>query len=151
MQAAVVPPKTVPVTVFVSRKLRKLFVRQGFTPLFDSPVKIRDPEQSLGTHVLTVMGPRNEGGRLRWTVVSMPEKSPVTPSKPRVHGKPIVETAPPAPSLDKANAALDRIELPEGVSERISALLTPGSSFIISDYAISGETGKGTDFIVVMK
>jgi hypothetical protein len=52
-------------------------------------------------------------------------------------------------SPDKANAALDRIEIPQDVVERISELLTPGSSLIVSDYAISGETGKDTDFIVV--
>jgi hypothetical protein len=33
--------------------------------------------------------------------------------------------------------------------ERISELLTPGSSLIISDYGISDETDKDTDFIVV--
>src|SRR6266542_6261860 len=47
MRAAVAPRKVAPVSVFVSRKLSKVFVRQGFTPLFDAPVKIRDPEQSL--------------------------------------------------------------------------------------------------------
>jgi hypothetical protein len=35
------------------------------------------------------------------------------------------------------------------VVERISELLTPGSSLIVSDYGISEETGKDTDFIVV--
>ena len=53
------------------------------------------------------------------------------------------------PSRDKAKAALDRIEMPQDVIERISELLTPGSSLIISDYDISNETGTDTDFIVV--
>src|SRR6266516_966547 len=149
MRAAVAPRKVAPVSVFVSRKSSKLFVRQGFTPLFDIPVRIQDPEQSLGTHVFTVMGFQNEGETLRWTVVSMPEKSPPTPSKRRARGKQIVETTPLMSSPDKANAALDRIEIPQDVVERISELLTPGSSLIVSDYAISGETGKDTDFIVV--
>jgi hypothetical protein len=35
------------------------------------------------------------------------------------------------------------------VAERISGLLTPGSSLVISDYGISLETRKDTDFIVV--
>jgi hypothetical protein len=50
---------------------------------------------------------------------------------------------------NKANAALDRIEIPQDVVDRISELLTPASSVIISDYGISLETGKNTDFIVV--
>ena len=52
-------------------------------------------------------------------------------------------------SPDRANTALDGIEIPQDVVERISELLTPGSSLIVSDYGISGETGKDTDFIVV--
>jgi hypothetical protein len=151
MRAAVAPRKVAPVSVFVSRKLSKVFVRQGFTPLFDAPVKIRDPEQSLGTHVFTVMGFQNEGKTLHWTVVSMPAKSPPTPSERRALGKQIVETTPPVWSPDKANAALDRIEIPQDAVERISELLTPGSSLIVSDYGISEETGKDTDFIVVMQ
>ena len=149
MRAAVAPRKVAPVSIFVSRKSSKLFVRQGSTPLFDIPVRIQDPEQSQGTHVFTVTGFQKEGEKLRWTVVSMPEKSPPTPSKRRGRGKQIVETTTPVSSPDKANAALDRIEIPQDVVERISELLTPGSSLIVSDYAISGETGKDTDFIVV--
>lgn len=34
--------------------------------------------------------------------------------------------------------------------ERISAAVLPGSSLIISDEGMHGETGKDTDFIVVM-
>ncbi len=135
--------------MFVSRKLSKLFVRQGFTPLFDIPIRIQDPEQSLGTHVFTVLGFQNEGKALRWTVVSMPEKSSPTASKPRKGGIQIVETIPPVSLPDKAQAALNRIEIPQDVVERISELLTPGSSLIVSDYGVSAETGKDTDFIVV--
>ena len=51
----------VPISVFVSRKLSKLFVRQGFTPLFDVAVKIENPEEPLGTHVFTAMEFQNEG------------------------------------------------------------------------------------------
>ena len=62
---------------------------------------------------------------------------------------PAKQPALPVPLFDKANAALDRIEIPQDTVERISELLTPASSVIISDYGISHETGKDTDFIVV--
>jgi hypothetical protein len=151
--AGVAPQKLVPISVFVSRKLSKLFVRQGFTPLFDVPVKIQNPEEPLGTHVLTVMEFQKEGAAIRWTVVSMPEKLFRT-SGDSIKGrkaptKRIIETSPPMPLPDKANAALNRVEISQDVVERISQLLTPGSSLIISDYGISDETGKDTDFIVV--
>jgi L,D-transpeptidase catalytic domain len=146
---AVAPRKAVPISVFVSRKSMRLFVRQGFAPLFDSPVRIRHPEEALGTHVFTVMGVQDDGAH-RWTVMSLPEKSSRTPavSKRRKPGDHIVDTAP-VSSPDKANAALARIEIPQDVVERISERLTPGSSFIVSDHGISQETGKGTDFIVL--
>jgi len=151
--AGVVPQKVAPISVFVSRKLSKLFVRQGFTPLFDVPVKIQNPEEPLGTHVFTAMEFHNEGADIRWTVVSMPEEFPrVSEGSTKERDAPtkqIIETALPVPLPDKASRALDRIEMPQDVVERISELLTPASSLIISDYGISHETGKDTDFIVV--
>ena len=148
--AAVPPRKFTPVSVFVSRKLSRLFVRQGFMPLFDTSVKIQDPEQSLGTHVFTLMGSENEPERLRWTVVSMPEKSYRTPLAPkwRPRSKHMAEVIPATSSPDKANAALDRIEISQDVVERISQILTPGSSLIVSDYGLSKETRNDMDFIV---
>jgi L,D-transpeptidase catalytic domain len=147
--AAVAPRKIAPISVFVSRKSSRLFVRQGVTPLFDTLVKIKDPEQSLGTHVFTAMGSQNETETLRWTVVSMPEVD--KSSNPRGRAKQVAESIHLESSPESANAALDRIEIPQDVVERISELLTPGASFIISDFPVSRETGKGTDFIVVTK
>ena len=137
------PQKVIPISVFVSRKLSRLFVRQGFTPLFDVPVKIQNPEQPLGTHVFTVMDFQNDGASLRWTVVSLPEKF----KKREAVMEQIVAT----PLPDKGNEALDRIDIPQEAIEQISQLMTPGSSLIISDYGISDETGTDTDFIVVMR
>jgi hypothetical protein len=48
-------------------------------------------------------------------------------------------------------AALERITIPEATLARISALISPGASLIISDLAPSHETGKGTDFIVLTR
>ena len=146
-RAAVAPRKAAPISVFVSRKSSRLYVRQGFAPLFDVPVTIRDPEQPLGTHVFTAMGLADPA--LRWTVTSMPEKSPRAPEAVKQHrpGRQIVQE----PSPDKANAALDRIEIPQHVVEHINQRLTPGASLIVSDQGISPETGNGTDFIVVTR
>lgn len=143
--------KIVPISVFVSRTLSKLFVRQGFSALFDVPVKIENPEEPLGTHVFTAMEFQNEGAAVRWTVVSIPEEFPrMSEGARKEREAPAKQTAPSVPSPDKANAALDRIEIPQDTVERISELLTPASSLIISDNGFSHETGKGTDFIVVM-
>jgi len=145
------PQKVLPISVFVSRKLSRLFVRQGFTPLFDAPVKIQNPAELIGTHVFSAMEFQNEGATIRWTIVSIPEKAAHSQgTSQRLHKGPtkrIVETVSRTP--EKADAALDRVEIPQETVERISELLTPGSSLVISDYGISSETGKDTDFIVL--
>jgi hypothetical protein len=139
--------KIVPMSVFVSRKLSKVFVRQGFSPLFDVPVKIENPEEPLGTHVFTAMEFQNEGAAIRWTVVSIPNEFPrVRQSATKERQAPAKQTV---PLPDKANAALNRIEIPQDTIERISELLTPASSMIISDEGFSHETGNDTDFIVL--
>jgi L,D-transpeptidase catalytic domain len=148
--AGAAPKKPVPITVFVSRKLSKLFVRRGFSPLFDVPVKIENPEAPLGTHVFTAMEFQDGGAAVRWTVLSIPDPFPrSSEGVTKEREAPAKQAALSAPLPDKANAALDRIEIPADTMERISELLTPASSLIISDSGISGETGKDTDFVVL--
>ena len=150
---ATAPQKGASISVFVSRKLSKLFVRQGFAPLFDAPVTIKDAAEPMGTHVFTAMEFQNDGAASRWTVVSVPEKSShsqrTSAKVEKGHAKQTTRTVLSAP--DKASAALNRIEIPQDAAERIAQLLTSGSSLIISDYGISGETGQDTDFIVLTR
>jgi hypothetical protein len=145
--------KIAPISVFVSGKSSRLFVRQRFTPLFDVAVKIQKPEVPLGTHVFTAMESQNDGASVRWTVVSLPERYPgKSGAATKGRGAPneqISDTAAPVPSPENASSALDRIEIPQDVIEQLSELVTPGSSFIVSDYGISRETGKDTDFVVL--
>jgi hypothetical protein len=145
------PQKVIPISVFVSRKLSRLYVRQGLRPLFDVPVEIQKPEEPLGTYVFTVMEPENEGSAVRWNVVSISEQSTSTDStkERKAPKQQIVQSASSAPLSDQANTALDRIEIPQDAIQQISELLTPGSSLIISDYGISSETGPDTNFIVL--
>ena len=146
--------KAVPISVFVSRKLSKLFVRQRSTPLFDVPIKIENPDEPLGTHVFTLLEPQSKGALFRWNVVSMPAKFSSTSAnlnkKPEVPVQATRGTVRPDRLPNGASAALDRVEIPPDEVGRISQLLTPGSSLILSDYELSTETGDDTDFIVVM-
>jgi lipoprotein-anchoring transpeptidase ErfK/SrfK len=148
----VAPQKVVPISVFVSRKSSRLFVRKGLTPLFDIPVEIHSPKEPLGTHVFTAMEPQKDSAS-RWTVVSMPRAfshaSAGTAQERKEPGEPTAEATSPVSLPDSADAALDRIEIPRDVVEQISELLTPGSSLIISDYGMSSETREDTDFIVL--
>jgi hypothetical protein len=65
---------------------------------------------------------------------------------------PARELAAARPTEDAAKEALDRIEIPASVRWRISEMLTPGSSMVITDGGISRETvDKGTDFVVLTR
>ncbi len=138
-----------PISVFVSRKQNKVFVRQGTTPLFDMPVAIDEPDRPLGTHVFTAMALKDDGKAMRWMVVSIPSgyRHHVSNAGKRHRGKTAEdEAAAPAPT---ASEALNRITLPPEAVEKISALMMPGSSLIVSDNALSDETDADTDFIVL--
>ena len=132
-QPAPRPLKSGPISVFISRKEGKLFVRKGFEPLFDTPVEIARADLPLGTHVFTAIGRQDDSASLRWTAVSMASSARAAASHP------------------SAAAALDRITIPQEAIDRISALTAPGASLIISDQGLGPETGIGTDFIVLTR
>jgi hypothetical protein len=152
------PLKPAPVSVFISKKLGKLFVRKGFEAVFDSAVTIANPERPLGTHVFTAADFTDDHAAMRWFLVSLPpeakkeERHAEATSHKRHKGdeaKAPVDVPPP----ETAAGALARIEIPEEARERIGELLTPGSSLIISDKDFGPETGESgeTDFIVLTR
>jgi hypothetical protein len=103
-----------------------LFVRQEFGRVFDAPVGFRDPETPLGTHLFTALNFAPGATKAQWVAISL--------------------------QGDDAASALDRIEIPNDVRQKISERLTPGSSLIIADTAINTATlPKGADFLVWAK
>ena len=123
-----------PVSVYISRATRKLYVRRNthkpwpdggevFDAIIEVPVTIRDPDKPIGTHVFTAMA-RNETG-LRWTAVTIDNG-------------------------DDAKDALDRITIPQDVLDRIAPTALPLSSIIVSDEPLSRETNYRTEFVAVL-
>jgi hypothetical protein len=53
--------------------------------------------------------------------------------------------------MASASEALERVQITPEVRDRIAAMITPGSSLVISDKGLGGETSPkgGTDFIVL--
>jgi L,D-transpeptidase catalytic domain len=139
-----------PVSVFISRKTQRVYVRRAFQPILESSVTILEPERPIGTHVFTAMERTNGDTGMRWSVVSLdggrPHGDVVEP-----HGgtgeRPEVEPIAKEPS--DAKTALDRIVIPQDV-HRIAEMASARSSLIISDEELSSETGKGTDFVVLL-
>jgi hypothetical protein len=153
--AAEAKRKSLPISVFVSRKTQRFYVRQGYVPVFEGPITIQDPEKPLGTYVFTAFGNANE--RVRWGVVSMygggnsqvaaepaPARSGSRKGGARRDGEAVLA------DVEGAKVALDRIAIPKEVIQRISDTVLPGSSLIVSDEGPSIETGKDTDFVIVM-
>jgi len=142
------------VAVFVSRKEKKIFVRQGMAPMFDMPISIDNPDQPLGLHVFTAMGTTDDGAGMRWNLMTIPTDGNAMPERSsRRHGReqpaPVPVTHLKAPS--SAAEALDRIQFPKEAVDRIGELLIPGSSLVISDDGLGRETGRGTEFIVLTR
>lgn len=141
-----------PVSVLISRKTQRIYVRQGFEPVLDVPVTILDPDRPIGTHIFTAIGQTGGDTKLQWSVVSLNDGRPpggVAQSPDRaggVHGR---DVEPLATDPDSAKSALDRIVIPQDVLDRITGI-APRSSLIVTDEALSSETGKGTDFVVIL-
>jgi hypothetical protein len=111
-----------PVSVFISRTTQRLYVRRGFEATLEAPVTIRDPDQPIGTHVFTAVARTDN---LRWTAVTID-------------------------GGDNAQAALDRISIPQDVLDRIAPTALPRSSLIISDEPLHRETNYRTEFVVAL-
>ncbi|MDX2203129.1 MAG: L,D-transpeptidase [Hyphomicrobiaceae bacterium] len=153
-----------PISVLVSRAEARVFVRHGFSPLFDAPAIINDAEKRIGTHVFTALEPKGSDGEMRWSVVTANnEGAPPAQAEPqrRQRSARRGEAAPEPPPIvtaalsgppSSAGEALDRIELSQEVRTRISSMLSPGASLIVSDEGQSHEMRvSGTDFVVLTR
>lgn len=123
-----------PVAVYISRATQKLYVRRNtrkpwadggevFDASIEVPVAIRDPDKPIGTHVFTAMARTDDG--LRWAAVTID-------------------------AGDNAEAALDRVTIPQDVLDRIAPTALPRSSIIVSDEPPSRETNYRTEFVAVL-
>jgi hypothetical protein len=137
-----------PVSIFISRKTQRLYVRQSFQPVLESPITIHDADHPIGTHIYTVLDYANDGADLRWSAISMDRRQLGPNGKARRGDGANAESM--SPGVGPARAALDRIEIPQDIVDRISEIISPGSSLIISDEGMSSETGEGTDFVILM-
>lgn len=129
-----------PVSVFISAKEGRIFLRQGFAPSMDAPVAIRDTGERLGTHVFQAMSTSEDGSSVQWLAVTVPDAG--------AEGR---TAAMRDRQLEKAREALDRIEIPPAIRAEIANRLWAGASLIVSDHGLNHETGRGTDFVVLTK
>ena len=110
-----------PLSILVSRKTKRIYVRHGFEPVLELPAVIRDPGRPIGTHAFYAV----ERG---WIGASLNNTGDGA----------------------AAEEALDRIDMPDEVTALLQTGAWPGSTLIVSDEPPYKETGPGTDFIVVL-
>jgi hypothetical protein len=149
--------QALPISVFVSKAEGKVYVRHGFRRLFEAPVEIADPDRPIGTHVFTALEFKEDGTSMRWTAVSVPPSSGHVAQSRKVsrasrnESEPLLPRSSGPPST--AAEALARFEIPNEARDRISQMLSPGVSLIISDHGHNREMRDNgtTDFIVLTR
>jgi peptidoglycan hydrolase-like protein with peptidoglycan-binding domain len=123
-----------------------LYVRRNFTPVFDVPIDIADPEVALGTHFIQAARVNAAQNTAQWYGVSLDNH--INAKAARRLGI-TVDADPTAP--DAVEQALARITMTDAVRDKIDGILGPGSSITITDIGTEHETGQGTDFITVTR
>ena len=148
--------RTAPVSIMVSKKDQKIYVRQGLVPVFDAPISVRDPLSPLGEHLYIATAANDDGLSLKWSAISLPEQPINDRNGRKKNSTDVLDSSSGDPLFAKtassASEALERIELAQDVRERIAERLWTGGSLIISDQSPSSETGNdGTDLTVKIR
>lgn len=144
------PKRTGQIAVLISGKDGKLYVRQNFSPLFETDITIKASDRPLGTHIFTARIDKDEAKNVHWTAVSLP----AVPHRAAADGRRKQAVATEAQPLPVSAAeALDRINIPEDAMAQIAEAIATGGSIIVSDQSIKagGETGQGTEFVVPLR
>jgi L,D-transpeptidase catalytic domain len=142
-----------PISIFISRQSQRLYIRRPFQPIWESPVTILDPDDPMGTHVFTAMERTNGGTDMRWSVVTVDDGRPradVVQAHGRARGGRGQDIDPSLVDAGRAKRVLDRIVMPQDALDRIAGTVSPRSSLVISDEPLSEETGKDTEFVVIL-
>ncbi|MGM4988281.1 L,D-transpeptidase family protein [Tardiphaga sp. 841_E9_N1_2] len=150
------PKRSGQIAVLVSGKDGKLYVRQNFAPLFETPIAIKPSDRALGTHIFTARTDKDDAKAFHWTAVSLPavprraDEDDNVSRRRKSTGAVEVKTR---PLPNSAAEALDRLTIPADAMAQITEALASGGSIVVSDQGIAagGETGQGTEFVVPLR
>jgi hypothetical protein len=139
-----------PISIFISRRSQRLYVWQASQPIWESPVTFLDADRPVGTHVFMAVEQTSGNTGMRWNAVTLDDGRPrasVTEPRGWARGRSGQAVEPVSMDPDSAKTALDRIVIQKGTLDRIAELLSPRSSLVISDEALSG---NDTEFVVTL-
>jgi hypothetical protein len=126
------PPNRVlrsgPLSILISQRDQRMYVRKDFKPMFDIPVAIANLGQPLGSHLFMATAQDEDKKTLRWTVVST--------------------LAAKSQRVASAKEAFDRLEIPKDAVDRVSALMSVGATIIITDQGLSRHPSLDSDYMI---
>ena len=88
-----------PISILVSRKAGRVYIRQAWEPVHEAPVTFTDAGPPLGTHVYLATGTTADDAALRWLSVSLPASAPRPQRSHARRGEPAPSV--PAPELSQ--------------------------------------------------
>lgn len=143
------------ISIFVSLRNQRIYIRQGQDPLLEAPISVDDPNRRYGTHVFTAMRYDATGDNFDWRLVSAQLPAADRFEGPRDPKKKVKTTTLPysaAAAVEQANDALDAFNIPADVMTVITRRAKPGLSLIVSDHELPAhENGRGTEFVVLTR
>jgi len=146
-----------PISVLISRKDQRMYVRKGFEPLFDAPITVAKPNESIGTHIFTAVAQSNDQTTLRWMAISLQPSSGIEPEvENRASGgkrsRAPEQIDPKVKATAAARAVLDRLELPQEAVDRISELVSVGATLIVTERGLGHREAAAldSDFTVLL-
>jgi hypothetical protein len=141
------------ISVFVSLRAQRLYVRQGTEPVLEAPISVAPLPGPVGTHVFTAMRYGEDPNTFDWRLVSAQVPAAGKTFLDDVR-KRRGDAAAPAGNLSvrMATAALSAFTIPDDIMSMISERARPGASLIVSDRELPDhENGSGTEFVVLTK
>ncbi|CEJ86153.1 ErfK/YbiS/YcfS/YnhG family protein [Hyphomicrobium sp. GJ21] len=141
------------ISVFVSLRAQRLYVRQGTEPVLEAPISVAPLPGSVGTHVFTAMRYGEDPNTFDWRLVSAQVPSAGKTFLDDVRKRRGDAAAPTGNlSVRMATAALSAFTIPDDIMSMISERARPGASLIVSDRELPDhENGSGTEFVVLTK
>ena len=125
------------VSIYISRRQQRLYVRKGFEAVFDMPVTVGRSDIPMGTHVFTANALTDDRTAFRWSVISLADNA---------FGKRAT-----GDDGKSARAALDRIQLPQEAVARIAEIMDVGATLIVTDKGPGRAQSPDNDFSVVLR
>jgi L,D-transpeptidase catalytic domain len=120
-------------SVLVSGADRKAYLIVDGEVTFETPISVLDPDEPIGTHLFTLIGPSPDGHSLKWSAFGLGGHP---------QGGVIVDLW--------SSSVLARIEYLDGSGvRRVARTLHAGTTMVVTDLAASPETRTAPDFTVI--